>query len=40
MKKDFEDNTLEDVVVIKPKGASIDEYIKEWYTRDELINML
>ncbi len=40
VKKDFEDNTLEDVVVIKPKGAPIDEYIKERYTKDELINML
>ena len=40
VKKDFERNTVENVVEIKPAGQSIDEYIKERYTKEELQNML
>ncbi|MDO8499496.1 MAG: zeta toxin family protein [bacterium] len=40
VKKDFEKNTVETVVEIKPHFLPIDEYIKERYTKDELNNML
>lgn len=36
VKKDFEKNTVEDVVKIEPNGHSVDEYVKEQYTKDEL----
>lgn len=40
VKKDFEKNTVENVVEIKSKDVSIDEYIKERYTKQELEKML
>lgn len=40
VKKDFEKNTVDNIVEIKPNGPLIDEYIKEIYTRDILLKIL
>lgn len=40
VKKDFEKNTVEDVVEIKPCGPSIDECIKERYTKEEIKSII
>lgn len=40
VKKDYEINTVENVVAIKQKGPSIDDFIKESYTKDQLQKML
>ena len=36
VKKDFEKNAVEDIIVINKEKASIDEYIEERYTKEEL----
>lgn len=40
VKKDFETNTVEKEVEIKPGGPPIDEYIQNRYTKDELEKLL
>ena len=40
VKKDYEKNTVEKVVEIKKGGSSIDEYIKDKYTKNELEALL
>lgn len=36
VKKDFEKNTVEDLVKIEPNGMRIDDYIQEKYTKEDL----
>lgn len=36
VKKDFEKNTVEEVVEIEPNSGPIDQYVKEGYTKEEL----
>jgi hypothetical protein len=40
VKKNFEKNTVDEVVKIKPNDLLIDEYIKERYTKDILQSIL
>lgn len=40
VKKDFEKNSVMEVVEIKPGGPSFDDYIKDRYTNSELYEML
>lgn len=40
VKKDFEKNTVENIVKINSAGAKIDDYIKEYYTEDTLNKIL
>jgi len=40
VKKNYEKNTVDEVVEIEPYGKSIDEYVREGYTKYDLENLL
>lgn len=40
VKKDFEKNTVENIIKIKSGNERIDDYIKEYYTEDTLNKIL
>lgn len=40
VRKNFENKVVEKIIQITPEGPSVDEYIKESYTKEELQNLL
>ena len=38
--KDFQENTVEDIVEIDSSGGQVDDFITERYTKDELEKQL